>query len=216
MNLLFAVIHFILTVLILGLGGLLLLTGRKYIWVLLGAGGFLIAATLAAEVQGLPNIWALVEQRMWISLLISVGIGALGVYVGQNYEHLSTDIIGFAVGLFIATWFDEILLYLNGQNQDDFTWWLVLLFIAAGIIGVWVTRQDPDQALILISVVIGARTIADGLNLDPSQNITAVISLGLALTGVVVQYASYLREQPRLGRQLPPVPHPVSEELPYE
>jgi hypothetical protein len=70
--------------------------------------------------------------------------------------------------------------------------------------------------VILISVIIGARTITNGLNLDNTNSFTAVIALGLGLTGVVIQYASYLREQPRLGRQLPPVPHPVSEELPYK
>jgi hypothetical protein len=198
------------------LGGILLLTGRKYMWILLGAGGFLIAAALTAEIQGYPNSWSLIEEGQWISLLIAVGIGALGVYVGQHYEHLSVDIIGFAIGVFVATWFDEVLLVLNGQDTNDFTWWVALIFIAAGFVGVWVTRQDPEQALILISVLIGARTISDGLNLDQTKNMTAVITLGLALTGVVVQYASLLRERPRIGQQLPPVPHPISEELPYE
>lgn len=213
---LLSLLHFTSIVIFLVLGGLLLLAGRKYMWILLGAGGFIVAATVAAEIQGLPNAWSLIEEGKWIFLLIAVGAGALGILVAQKYKELSVDIIGFAVGIFIATWFDEILLVLNGQESGEFTWWVAVLFIIAGLAGVWVTRQDPEQALILISVLIGANTISSSLNLDNSRSITAVITLGLALTGVVVQYASLLRERPRMGKRLPPVPHPVSEELPYE
>ena len=209
-------VNFLLTLIFLGLGGVLLLAGRHYLWILLGAGGLLVTATLAAEIQGYENAWSLIEEGEWIALLIALLIGVLGVYIGKNYERLSVDLIGFAVGLFIATWFDEILLVMNGQDASEFTWWLALLFIGAGILGVWITRQDPDQAVILISVIIGANTISDGLHLDETRSITAVISLGLTLTGVVVQYASYLRERPRIGQQMPPVPHPISEDLPYE
>ncbi len=215
-NFLLGTLNFLLTVIFLGIGGILLLAGRKYLWVLLGGGSLLILATVLAEVQGYPDAWSLVEERLWISLLLSLGAGAVGVYISQRFEKLAVDIIGFAVGVFVATWFDEILLVLNGQTEGEFTWWVGLIFIGAGILGVWITRQDPDQALILISVIIGARTIESGLKLDGTKSITAVIILGLGLTGVVVQYATLLRERPRLGQQLPPVPHPVSEELPYE
>jgi peptidoglycan/LPS O-acetylase OafA/YrhL len=216
MNFLSAVINFLLIVVFIGLGGVLLLAGRHYLWILLGAGGFLITLALAAEIQGYMNSMALMEENDWISILIALGLGAGGVLIGRNYKSLSHDIIGFSVGLYIASWFDEILLVLNGQEQNDFTWWVLLVFIGFGILCVWITRQDPEQSMILISVIIGANTIIEALNLDQASSFTAVIALSLALTGVVVQYASYLRERPRLGRQLPPVPHPVSDELPYE
>ena len=209
-------VNFLLTLIFLGLGGVLLLAGRHYLWVLLGAGGLIIAATLAAEIQGYENAWSLIEEGAWIALLIALLIGVLGAYIGKNYERLSVGLIGFATGVYIATWFDEILLVTNGQDASEFTWWVALIFIGAGILGVWITRHDPDQAVILISVIIGANTISDGLNLDETRSITAVLTLGLALTGVVVQYASYLRERPRIGQQLPPVPHPLNEDLPFE
>lgn len=210
------ILHFLLTLLFLGLSILLLLAGRSYIWVLLGGAGFLVAATIAAELQGYSHAWSLVEQQLWLTLSIALGVGAVGAYVGWNYRHLAADIVGFAAGIFIASWFDEILLVLNGDAADAFTWWTALLTIAAGFLGVWLTRRDTEQALILLSVVIGAKSIADVLNLDQSASSTAVITLGLTLTGIVVQYASYLRERPRIGQRLPPVPHPVSDELPYE
>ena len=215
MDLLTSILTFLFTAVILAFGGLLLLAGRKYTWILLGAGGFLITAALAAELENVSNTFTLVQDRLWIVFLIALGVGALGIIIALKYENLSQDIIGFAAGLYLASWFDEILLHINGQDQNQITWWLVLLFIAIGIVGIWITRQDPDEALILISVMIGSRTIAEGLNLDETKSYTAVITLGLVLTGVVVQYASYLREQPRIGRQLPPVPHPIDEELPY-
>ncbi|MFN2143376.1 MAG: hypothetical protein ACK2U5_23025 [Candidatus Promineifilaceae bacterium] len=214
-DLLLNILGFVLTVIFLGLGGLLLLSGRKYMWILLGGGGFLITATLAAEVKGLPSGWASVQQNDWILLVIALVMGALGIFIGRNYDHLSADIIGFAAGLYIAAWFDEILLTLNGQEDSGLTWWLALIFVAAGIAGLLVTRRSPEQALILISVLIGAGTIGNVLNLDTSSSWTAVILLSLTLTGIVVQYAALLRERPRLGQQLPPVPHPISDELPF-
>jgi hypothetical protein len=215
-NIVTSILTFVLTAAILGLGGLLLLAGRKYRWILLGAGGFLITAALVAELQLNSNAFTLVQDKLWIALLIALGVGILGVIIAQKFERISFDIIGFAAGLYIATLFDEILLFLNDQEKGQITWWLVLIFLAAGIISVWLTRKDPEEAVILISVVIGARTIAEGLNLDQTNSFTAVVTLGLGLTGVVVQYASYLRERPRIGGQLPPVPHPISEDLPYE
>lgn len=214
-DLLTTIVSFLLTVLFLGLGGLLLLAGRQYMWVLLGAGGFLITATVAAEIQGYSNSWALIENDLWWSLLIAALVGIVGAFIGLRFGRFSVDMIGFAVGVYVATWFDEVLLALNGQDVSGFTWWIALIFVAVGVLGIWITRRDPDQAQILISVIIGSMTIANGLNLDKTRSITAVITLGLALTGVVVQYASYLREQPRFGSQLPPVPHPTNDELPY-
>ncbi|MFN2117902.1 MAG: DUF4203 domain-containing protein [Candidatus Promineifilaceae bacterium] len=216
MDIITSVLSFVLTAFILILGGLLLLAGRKYTWILLGAGGFLITAAIIAELINNSDTYTLVQDKVWIALLIALGIGVLGVIIARNYTSIAYDIIGFATGLYLVSWFDEILLFLNGQEKNEITWWLVLLFIAAGIVCVWITRKDPEEAVILISVIIGARTITNGLNLDNTNSFTAVIALGLGLTGVVIQYASYLREQPRLGRQLPPVPHPVSEELPYK
>lgn len=210
-----AIVTFLLTVLFLGLGGLLLLAGRHYMWVLLGAAGFLITATVAADMQGYSNSWALIENELWWSILIAALMGALGVFIGLKFERLAVDVIGFAVGVYVATWFDEVLLALNGQDTSDFTWWIALIFVAAGVLGIWITRQDPDQALILISVIIGSITIANGLDLDQTKSMTAVITLSLSLAGVVVQYASYLREKPRFNSQLPPVPHPTNDELPY-
>jgi len=216
MDIITSVLSFVLTAFILILGGLLLIAGRKYTWILLGAGGFLITAAIIAELINNSDTYTLVQDKVWIALLIALGIGVLGVIIARNYTSIAYDIIGFATGLYLVSWFDEILLFLNGQEKNEITWWLVLLFIAAGIVCVWITRKDPEEAVILISVIIGARTITNGLNLDNTNSFTAVIALGLGLTGVVIQYASYLREQPRLGRQLPPVPHPVSEELPYK
>ena len=208
-------INALVTIAIVGLGGLLLLAGRTYLWVLLGVGGLIITAAAIAELRSYPDMWAIIRDVIWIPLLISISVGALGVYLAKTHRKLAIDVIGFGAGVFVATWFDEIFLALSGRTQDESTWWMALILLAAGIIGIWLTRQDPEGSLILISVIIGVYTISSGLNLDRSSSLTAVLTLGLALTGVVVQYASYLREHPRIGRQLPPVPHPVNEELPF-
>jgi len=109
------VLEFLLAVLFMGLGGLLLLAGRKYIWLLLGGGGFLIAAALIAVVLGQDNGWNLAQEQMWIPLLIALLAGVLGIFIAQNYDRLAADIIGFAAGVYIVTWFDQILLYLDNR-----------------------------------------------------------------------------------------------------
>jgi len=69
-------------------------------------------------------------------------------------------------------------------------------------VGLLLTRRSQDVAIILISIVNGPEIFVQALRLNRSANLTAVITLNLALIGVVVQYASYLREE--RAETLPP------------
>jgi hypothetical protein len=55
---------------------------------------------------------------------------------------------------------------------------------------------------IILAPGIGTEIFIQALRLNQSANLTAVIALSLALIGVVVQYASYLREE--RSETLPP------------
>ena len=69
-------------------------------------------------------------------------------------------------------------------------------------------RAVRDEALILITMLVGTQLILDGLGFSPTSSWTAIIMITLALAGVLVQYAIYLREIK--SNQLHPEPHPSS------
>jgi hypothetical protein len=61
-------------------------------------------------------------------------------------------------------------------------------------LGLWLVKQSRDEALILITMVVGVELIQDALRLNKSSSWTAIVIVCLALAGVMVQYANYLRE----------------------
>lgn len=198
------------------LGLIALLAGRKYLWLLLGVAGLVVTAQVLAAFYGYANAWGLVTKLELVPILISVAFGVLAMALGRHNRDAAITFIGFAVGVFVASWFDQLIFFISGRAETDSApWWLFLVFLAAGLLGVWIIRRGAEQELILVSVIIGVKTITDALNLPAESNITAVVILSLALVGIVVQYAALLREQPPELRVIQPVPHPVSEELPY-
>ena len=83
----------------------------------------------------------------------------------------------------------------------------ILLFVVGGLLGLYLTRRYRAEALILVSMAVGTEIVVLALGLDMSRSYTAVIALSLALVGVVMQYADYLREIKAVARPVPP-PHP--------
>jgi hypothetical protein len=107
-------------------------------------------------------------------------------------------VLGFLAGAYMALWFDSIVFYLTTStttlpdNSDILL--ILLIVIIGGLIGMFLTRQFPNEALILIAMLVGVDTISQALKLDPTSIWTAIIILSLALVGVIVQYADYLRQ----------------------
>jgi choline-glycine betaine transporter len=66
--------------------------------------------------------------------------------------------------------------------------------VLGGLLGLWFVRQYRDEALILITMVLGTQMIILGLGLSTSSNWTAIVALCLALFGIVRQYADYSGE----------------------
>jgi hypothetical protein len=107
-------------------------------------------------------------------------------------------VIGFAAGANVALWLYDIAAYVVtavAQLPEDASLGIGLaLIVVGGLLGLWLVREARDEALILITMVIGAEIIHDALGLSDTSSFTAVIMLGLALAGLLVQYAAYLRE----------------------
>jgi len=197
------------------LGGGILLFGRKYYWALLGVVITFLFGFFLANFEGLEHEWQLLISGEWVSLLIALVAGGIGVLVGRWNRSVALAAIGFTAGAYIATYSNQLLLYLTGQTGAGLTWWLLLIFVAAGVLGAYFTRRNPDEALILISVTLGTAIVARALNLSTESSWTAVITLSLALVGVVLQFAVYVREQPAArGTSPTAVPAAPSRDLP--
>lgn len=194
----------------------LLLFGRRYYWVLFGIIVALLVSYFLAPVLGLESEVQLLLSGNWQAVLVILGAGLLSAALSRQRRDLTIIAIGFVAGVFIATLFDQILLYVSGRTDFALTWWLLLIFVLAGILAAYLTKRSPDNALILISVILGVAIVNRALNLSNESSLTAVLSLTLALVGIVYQFATYLREQPRVRRVLPPVPAAGSSDLPYD
>jgi hypothetical protein len=183
----------------LGLGFYLLIFGRRAMAlttaiICLAATGSLLALIFLRE----NAIWSLTEEREWLLLGITVAAGIAGGILGARAEHIAASIVGFAAGGSIGLWFYDIAHHVvvdiaHWPEQTAF-WIGVAILIIGGLIGFYLTRRSEAVALILISVFMGTDFVVRALHLSPEKSITAVITISLALFGLVVQYAQYLRE----------------------
>lgn len=203
------------TILLLVLGGYILFAGRKYIWLTTGAVGLTVTARLLAIlVAGFDTGRELIEFREWGLFGLAVAVGLLGVVLGRLKPHLAALLIGFAAGADLALWFYGIVSYLItdvANLPENLVLWVALaVIVVGGLFGLWLIREFQDEALILITVLIGVQFIQDLLSLDKSSNWTAIIILSLGLAGLLIQYAFYLRQLKALTDQNEPVPNASS------
>ena len=196
LNFLVSVLFFIIGLV---LGFYLLLLGRRGMLVTtaiicLAATGSLLALIFLGDGSG----WALTEGPDWLLLGITVAAGIIGGILGSRQEHVAAAVVGFAAGGYIALWFYDIAFHLvvniaHWPEQTAF-WVGVAILIIGGLVGLFLTRRSEAVALIMITVFVGTDIIIKALSLSPEKSFTAVITISLALFGLVVQYAQYLRE----------------------
>lgn len=196
LDFLLAILFFIIGI---ALGFYLLLYGRKGLVVTtaiicLAATGGLLALIFLGESSG----WALTEGPDWRLLGITIAAGIVGGILGSRAEHIAASVIGFAAGAYIGLWFYDIAFHIVvdiGHWSEQVAFWVgVAILIISGLVGLYLTRRSEDVAVIMISVFVGADLIIRALGLSSSSSWTAVFTISIALLGLVVQYAQYLRE----------------------
>jgi hypothetical protein len=180
-------------------GGYILFFGRRALWATLGVIGLVVAARLLAIfVAGADTGLALIELQAWGLVAIAVAVGVLGGLIGRYKPDLAVGVIGFAAGADIALWLYEIAGYLVTDvaqlPEQVVTWIAVGLIVVGGLLGLWLVRSYREQALILITMLVGIQMIQNALSLNSASSLTAILLLSLALAGVLVQYADHLRE----------------------
>lgn len=195
------------------LGFYILFAGRHAIWATLGIVGLVAAANLLAVlVAGGSAGQDLIEMQRWDLVIIAVLVGAIGIALGIYKEELAVLSIGFIAGADAALWFYDVTAHLMtnlaklSEQSAHFTG--IIIIIIGGLLGLWLVRATRDEALILITMLVGTQLILDAFGFSPTSSWTAIIMITLALAGVLVQYAVYLREIK--SDWLHPQPHPSS------
>jgi hypothetical protein len=193
------VLNIIWTIVSIGLGFYILLFGRKMLWATLGIMALVATARLLAIfVADVDFGWQLIELEAWNLVGIAFIAGAVGVFLGRFKPDTAINFIGFIAGADIILWFYEISSHLIIEvarltEQIALVIGLLLLFLG-GVMGLWLIRKYQDELLIIMSMLVGIQLIQDGFRLDGQSSLTAIIIITLALIGVLVQYADFLRE----------------------
>lgn len=181
------------------LGCYILFVGRRAVHLTLAIIGFTVAANLLAVfVAEVDNSWELIGAHAWWMLALALGIGVLGYLWGRARPDTAVFAIGFAAGADLALWFydisNHVVTNVYGQPREAALGIGLLVLLLGGLLGLWLIRVSRDEALILITMLIGTQMLQSALRLNRESSLTAIIILTLALAGILVQYTLYLRE----------------------
>ena len=161
-------------------GVALLLFGLRLFWLFVAALGFAIGLQLAPYLSHNPPLW--------LSLLLSLGLGFLGALVAFLLQKLAIGIAGFLVG-------GRLALALAAAFLADHAHYSTVTFVIGGILGAILLLALFDWALIIFSSIEGARLIGDAVHLPSSG--TTVLIVVLAIFGILVQAMMFRSRQRR-------------------
>src|SRR5438874_8480434 len=133
---------------ILLLGAALLLFGRRLFWLFIGAAGF--AAGLEAEMH---LFQAHQEQPGWVTLLVALLLGMIGILLAIFLQKLAISIGGFVGGAYLTLFFLHGVGEWNSHVPAPGLW---LAVIVGGIVGTVLMLILFKWTLIVLSSVLGA------------------------------------------------------------
>ena len=197
----------------LAIGGTILFVGRKAIWITLGMMSFIVTGRLLAVffIEA-DKVRDLIEMQSWELIGIAVLVGILGIVIGRVNPNLAVSLVGFLAGTDVALWFYDISAYtltVVAQQSEKTAFWVGIIVLAiGGLAGLWLVQKARDEALILITMLVGVQLIQNSLGLSGDSSWTAIFLITLGLAGILVQYAGYLREIK--SDKLTPEAHPSS------
>jgi len=155
------------------LGLILLVFGLRLFWLFVAIAGFLVGMEFAGLI--LPG------QPQWILLLVALGAGFLGALLAVLAQRIAFALAGFYGGSYLALIVAQSL----GAGGSSF-----FLFAVGGVVGAVLVTLIMDWAIILLSSLVGAGAIVDGLGLG--QTISIIVFLALVITGAFVQAKLFL------------------------
>ena len=156
----------------LGIGGLLLILGRKLFWLFVAAVGFAAGWAVATNL--------LHVQPEWVAMVLALVVGFAGALLAHFVSRLAIGLAGFLAGGFLA-------LSVVGLLSPQVEWWGWVAFVVGGILGALLLGVAFDWALIGFSSLAGAVLAAGALDLSSTAHLLVLI--GLFIVGVIIQAA---------------------------
>jgi len=161
-----------------GVGLVLALAGRRFVWLLIAAAGFLAAFWLTS---------LLFPEGGLVVLLVSLAAGLIGSFLLRGLVALALAIAGF---VFVGT--AAVAL---GSSFGIEVWSLgwIVIFLAGGVLGILLARFVADLGLIIITALGGASMVMMGLpelGLSLAASSQDLVGPVIAVAGFVVQYST--------------------------
>ena len=150
------------------LGLIMLIFGRKLFWLFVAIVGFLVGMEFT-------NL-LLVDQPLGVQVLGGLAAGLLGALLAVFVQRIAFVLAGFFAGAYFAL----LLAHPLGIAGAG-----LFLPIAGGVIGAVVAALLMDWAIIVLSCLVGAGAIVSRLGLRDVK--TAIVFLVLVIIGILVQ-----------------------------
>lgn len=164
------------------IGAAVLFLGRQLYWLFVGAAGFVLGLEIATRV--------FTPDQAWLIWVIALAGGIIGALLAVFVQYLAVGIAGFVAGGYILFFLFDLLNLSLGR-------WTWVVYLLGGIIGAVLVLALFDWALIIISSLVGAGMILEGLQDGPfviGPAVSVLVFLMLVGVGVVVQAAVFGRE----------------------
>jgi hypothetical protein len=154
--------------LVIVLGLIMLIFGRKLFWLFVSIVGFLVGMEFIDLL--------LVDQSIWVKLLGGLGAGLLGALLAIFVQRVAFVLAGFFAGAYFAL----LLAHPLGIAGAS-----LILAVAGGVVGAIVAALLMDWAIIALSCLAGAASIVSRLGLRDVN--MAIVFLVLVIIGILVQ-----------------------------
>jgi hypothetical protein len=167
----------VLSLILVVLGLLLAFAGRRFIWLLVGAAGFLFGFWL---------VNALLPGNSFATLLLALAAGLVAAFFVRGATRLVLSIIAFILVGSAAVAFGGLL------GISFFSVSGIITFLAGGILGVVLVRFVGAIGLMIVTALAGAALVKMGLpDLGVPLGTTLMNLVGpvVAVLGFVVQYS---------------------------
>jgi len=162
------------------------LFGRKLYWVFVALAGFAVGWVLAPAIFGGLPTWA------WV--LIGAVLGIVFALLSVKFMRFMVSIGGFfAFGAVTV----EVVRWLGAEAaQGSVVWWIA--FVIGGLVGFFIMLTLFDWALIVLTSLAGAGSVATGINhFVPNEPrwLQVVLFVVILVVGLLFQWASLRRSQ---------------------
>jgi hypothetical protein len=153
------------------LGLIVLVYGRRLFWLFVAIAGFLAGMEFTRAIFD--------NQPYWIMLLVGVAAGLIGSLLAVFVERIAFALAGFYAGAYLGL---IIYHFLGFMGKDLF------FIVMGGLIGAVFSGLLMNWAIILLSSLVGAAAISSQLELD--LTFRAFVYVALVIIGTYTQARS--------------------------